>query len=93
MMNVGLFEVFEEAKHLLPKIGVYAPLRYAIHLITASLLACQKRKRNIVEMEDITRVYHLLLDVKRSTQYLMEYRSRYMFSEEGDKDDTNAMQS
>ncbi|XP_020421437.1 ruvB-like 2 [Prunus persica] len=86
-------EMFEEAKHLLTKIGVYAPLRYAIHLITASLLACQKRKRNIVEMEDITRVYHLFLDVKRSTQYLMEYQSRYMFSEEGDKDDINAMQS
>ncbi|BFG35807.1 hypothetical protein CerSpe_220810 [Prunus speciosa] len=83
----------EEAKHLLTKIGVSIPLRYAIHLITASVLACQKRKRNIVEIEDITRVYHLFLDVKRSTQYLMEYQSQYIFSEEGEKDDTNAMQS
>ncbi|BBG95953.1 P-loop containing nucleoside triphosphate hydrolases superfamily protein, partial [Prunus dulcis] len=76
-------EMSEEAKHLLTKIGVDASLRYAIHLITASALACQKRKGNIVEMEDINRVYHLFLDVKRSTQYLMEYQSQYMFSEEG----------
>jgi len=86
-------EMSEEAKHLLTKIGVDASLRYAIHLITASALSCQKRKGNVVEMEDINRVYHLFLDVKRSTQYLMEYQSQYMFSEEGDEDDTNAMQS
>lgn len=86
-------EMSEEARHLLTKIGVDASLRYAIHLITASALACQKRKGNIVEMEDINRVYHLFLDVKRSTQYLMEYQSQYMFSEEGDEDDTTAMQS
>lgn len=85
-------EMSEEAKHLLTKIGVDASLRYAIHLITAAALACQKRKGKIVEMEDINRVYHLFLDVKRSTQYLMEYQSQYMFND-ADEDDTNAMQS
>lgn len=85
-------EMSEEAKHLLTKIGVDASLRYAIHLITAAALACQKRKGKVVEMEDINRVYHLFLDVKRSTQYLMEYQSLYMFND-AEEDDTNAMQS
>lgn len=90
-------EMSEEARVLLTKIGVETSLRYAIHLITASALACQKRKGKIVEMEDISRVYQLFLDVKRSTQYLMEYQSQYMFNEvptgEGDDDDANAMVS
>lgn len=85
-------EMSEEAKVLLTKIGLETSLRYAIHLITAAALACQKRKGKIVEMEDINRVYHLFLDVKRSTQYLMEYQSQYMFNEEGEDDDANAMQ-
>lgn len=86
-------EMSEEAKVLLTKIGVEASLRYAIHLITAAALSCQKRKGKVVEMEDINRVYHLFLDVKRSTQYLMEYQSQYMFSEEGEDDDASSMQT
>lgn len=91
-------EMSEEAKVLLTKIGVETSLRYAIHLITAAALACQKRKGKLVEMEDISRVYQLFLDVKRSTQYLMEYQNQYMFNEvptgEGDDDEeSNAMLS
>ncbi|CAL0335029.1 unnamed protein product [Lupinus luteus] len=88
-------EMSDGAKHLLTKIGGETSLRYAIHLITAAALACQKRKAKVVELEDINRVYHLFLDVKRSTQYLMEYQNQYMFSETGevDEDDTNAMGS
>ncbi|KAK7333293.1 hypothetical protein VNO80_30059 [Phaseolus coccineus] len=88
-------EMTESAKHLLTKIGVETSLRYAIHLITAAALACQKRKGKAVELEDINRVYNLFLDVKRSTQYLMEYQSQYMFSDTGeaDEDETNAMVS
>ncbi|KAJ6834395.1 putative ruvB-like 2 [Iris pallida] len=87
-------EMSKDAKVLLTKIGVETSLRYAIHLITAAALACQKRKGKVVEMVDISRVYQLFLDVKRSTQYLMEYQNQYMFSEvpretEGDE----AMQS
>ncbi|XP_072979521.1 uncharacterized protein [Typha angustifolia] len=84
-------EMSKDAKVLLTKIGVETSLRYAIHLITAAALACQKRKGKMVEMEDVSRVYQLFLDVKRSTQYLMEYQSQYMFSEvpkEGDDDET-----
>ncbi|XP_074589455.1 uncharacterized protein LOC141845293 [Curcuma longa] len=74
-------EMSKDAKLLLTKIGVETSLRYAIHLITAAALACQKRKGKTVEMEDISRVYGLFLDVKRSTQYLMEYQNQYLFNE------------
>ncbi|KAF3621249.1 RuvB-like 2 [Capsicum baccatum] len=90
-------EMSEDARVLLTKIGVNTSLRYAIHLITSAALACQKRKGKIVEVEDITRVYNLFYDVKRSTQYLMEYQSQYMFNEmsagEAEEDETTAMVS
>ncbi|CAK8543209.1 unnamed protein product [Lathyrus sativus] len=84
-------DMSEGAKQLLTKIGVETSLRYAIHLITAAALACQKRKGKMVEMDDINRVYNLFLDVKRSTQYLMEYQSQYMFSETGEVDEDDAI--
>ncbi|XP_019173339.1 PREDICTED: ruvB-like 2 [Ipomoea nil] len=74
-------EMSEDAKLLLTKIGVDTSLRYAIHLITAAALACQKRKGKVVDIEDVSRVYELFYDVKRSTQYLMEYQSQYMFND------------
>ncbi|TYH24359.1 hypothetical protein ES288_A03G086000v1 [Gossypium darwinii] len=74
-------EMSEDAKQLLTKIGHETSLRYAIHLITASALNCQKRKGMVVEVQDISRVYSLFLDVRRSTQYLMEYQKEYMFNE------------
>ncbi|XP_049394315.1 uncharacterized protein LOC125858552 [Solanum stenotomum] len=90
-------EMSDDAKVLLTKIGVNTSLRYAIHLITSAALACQKRKGKAVEVEDITRVYNLFYDVKRSTQYLMEYQSQYMFNEvsagEAEEDETAAMVS
>ncbi|KAF5749676.1 ruvB-like 2 [Tripterygium wilfordii] len=90
-------EMAEEAKALLTHIGVETSLRYAINLITTAALACQKRKGKNVESEDITRVYSLFLDVKRSTQNLMEYQNQYMFSsssaKEVEEDDGNAMVS
>ncbi|KAK8964175.1 hypothetical protein KSP40_PGU015816 [Platanthera guangdongensis] len=88
-------EMSEDSKVLLTKIGTETSLRYAIHLITAAALACQKRRGKAVEMEDISRVYSLFLDVKRSTQYLMEYQSQYMFSEvpDGAGDEDYAMHS
>nr|XP_027075834.1 ruvB-like 2 [Coffea arabica] len=41
-------EMSEDVKVLLTKIGVDTSLRYAIHLITAAALACQKRNANLV---------------------------------------------
>ncbi|XP_031481242.1 uncharacterized protein LOC116251233 [Nymphaea colorata] len=87
-------DMSEDAKVLLTKIGIETSLRYAINLITSASLACQKRKGKVVEMEDISRVYQLFLDVKRSTQYLMEYQSEYMFSEvPGEAEEDEAMQT
>ncbi|CAL5324519.1 unnamed protein product [Camellia sinensis] len=90
-------EMSEDGKVLLTKIGVDTSLRYAIHLITSAALACQKRKGKLVEMEDISRVYELFWDVKRSTQYLIEYQSHYMFNEvptgEQEEHEANAMVS
>lgn len=49
-------------------------LRYAIHMIMAAQLISTKRKGTQVEIEDIKKVYSLFVDVKRSTQFLMEYQ-------------------
>ncbi|GJV72056.1 RuvB-like protein 2 [Tanacetum coccineum] len=86
-------DISDDAKVLLTKIGVETSLRYAINLITSVALACQKRKGKVVEMEDVSRVYELFWDVKRSTQYLIEYQSQYMFNEAatGEEDESNMM--
>merc|ERR1712032_1722600 len=79
-------EMEEEAKDLLTKIGMEASLRYAIHLITVANLVCMKRKGHEVTMQDIRKVYSLFIDVKRSTQFLMEYQNDFMFSEINEED-------
>merc|ERR1719440_1238496 len=79
-------EMTEDALTLLTKIGVETSLRYAIHLIIAAALVCAKRKGVEVDVEDIKQVYTLFVDVKRSTQFLIEYQNEFMFSEMQDKD-------
>jgi len=74
-------EMTDDAKDLLTKIGMETSLRYAIQMIIASNLVSLKRKATEVDVEDIKRIYSLFLDVKRSTNYLMEYQSEFMFSE------------
>jgi len=74
-------EMTEDAKELLTKIGFETSLRYSIQLITAAAIVCMKRKATEVEIEDIGRVYSMFVDVKRSTQFLMEYQEQYMFNE------------
>merc|ERR1712085_4037 len=74
-------EMTEAAKQLLTKIGVESTLRYAIHLISVANLVCVKRKGAEVGIQDIRKVYGLFVDVKRSTQFLMEYNSEFMFNE------------
>ena len=56
-------------------------LRYAIQLITASSLVAAKRKSEEVDVIDIRKVYSMFVDLKRSTQFLMEHQQEYMFSE------------
>jgi len=80
-------EMTEEAKDLLTRIAMETSLRYAIHMIMAASLVCIKRKGVEVDVEDIKRVYSLFVDVKRSTQFLMEYQAEFMFNEMGEDSD------
>jgi len=79
-------EMTSDAIDLLTKIGMETSLRYAIQMITIASLCCQKRKGTEVDIEDIKRVYSLFVDVKRSTQFLMEYQKEFMFNEANDDD-------
>lgn len=74
-------EMTDDAKELLTKIGHETSLRYAIQLITASAIVCKKRKGSEVDIEDVSKVYQMFCDVKRSTQYLVEFQEQYMFNE------------
>jgi RuvB-like protein 2 len=80
-------EMADDALELLARIGMETSLRYAIHMIITSSLAAEKRKSSQVEIEDIKRVYKLFVDVKRSTQYLMEYNKEFMFNELDEEED------
>merc|ERR1711934_395073 len=70
----------EDAKDLLTKIGSETSLRYAIQLITSSYLIAKRRKAGEVDIEDVGKSYSLFVDVKRSTQFLIEYEDQYMFN-------------
>ena len=74
-------EMTEEALDFLTEIGQETTLRYAIQLITTSSLLAAKRKSNEVDMPDIKRAYTMFLDVKRSSEYLKDHQSQYLFSE------------
>merc|ERR1712216_995210 len=80
-------EMTDDAKALLTKIGTESSLRYALHLITAANLVCTKRKGHEVNMQDIRKVYSLFVDVKRSTQFLVDYQNDFMFSELAEQED------
>uniref|UniRef100_A0A7S1U314 RuvB-like helicase n=1 Tax=Phaeomonas parva TaxID=124430 RepID=A0A7S1U314_9STRA len=71
-------EMTTEALDLLTRIGMETSLRYAIQMITCASLCATKRKASEVDLEDIRRVYSLFVDVKRSTQFLMEYQQEYV---------------
>ncbi|GMI29307.1 hypothetical protein TeGR_g10190 [Tetraparma gracilis] len=74
-------EMAEDALDLLTRIAMETSLRYAIHMIIAASLCATKRKAAEVGITDIKRVYSLFVDVKRSTQFLMEYQKEFMFNE------------
>jgi len=85
-------EMTDDAQELLTKIAMETSLRYAIHMITAASLVCTKRKGTEVDVQDIKRVYSLFSDLKRSTQYMLEYQNEFMFSEvSGDHADGDGM--
>jgi RuvB-like protein 2 len=80
-------EMAEDALDLLTRIAMETSLRYAIHMIIAASLCATKRKAAEVQIVDIKRVYSLFVDVKRSTQFLMEYQKEFMFNELDNSDD------
>jgi len=80
-------EMTEDAANLLTRIATETSLRYAIHMIITAALVCTKRKGTEVTVDDIKRVYSLFVDVKRSSQFLMEYQREFMFSEVGGDED------
>lgn len=65
-------------------------LRYAMHMIMAAALTCKQRKGAEVEIQDIKRVYGLFSDLRRSTQFLIEYNRQFMFNELGDDSEEGA---
>ena len=52
-----------------------------MQLITSSALIAARRKASEVDIEDISQAYSMFVDVKRSTQFLLEYQDQYMFNE------------
>jgi hypothetical protein len=48
-----------------------ASLRYAMHMIMCASMTCKQRKGAEVEVQDVTRIYKLFSDLRRSTQFLM----------------------
>mmetsp|Transcript_20203 Transcript_20203/g.41202 ORF Transcript_20203/g.41202 Transcript_20203/m.41202 type:complete len:503 (-) Transcript_20203:163-1671(-) len=86
-------EMAEDALELLTKIGMETSLRYAIHMIMAASLCAEKRKSAEVEIADIKRCYTLFVDVKRSTQFLMEYQNEFMFNELEEEEDSDEEES
>merc|ERR1712164_212831 len=77
-------EMTEDAIALLTRIGTDTTLRYAIHMITAAHLVCQKRQGTEVDIQDIKRVYTLFMDLKRSVKMLEDYHKDFMFNEAQD---------
>ena len=74
----------EDALEFLTQIGVDTTLRYAIQLITTSSLLATKRKSGEVDLVDIRRAFSMFLDLKRSSEYLKDHQSEYLFSEENE---------
>ncbi len=84
-------EMASDAMDLLTKIGVETSLRYAIQMITIASLCAIKRKAAEVTIDDIKRVYSLFVDVKRSTQFLIDYQRDFMFNELGGDEEEDGM--
>jgi len=74
-------DIDDVASGILAKIGTETSLRYALHLITAADCVRQRRKGTKIEATDIKRVYTLFVDKDRSTKYIEDQKSAYLFHE------------
>jgi RuvB-like protein 2 len=73
-------EMDDDAKELLVQIAQETSLRYAIQLITTSFIVAAKKKKTIVGVEELRRVYTIFADVKRSMEYLNQQSEHYLYS-------------
>lgn len=80
-------EIADDALELLTRIAFETSMRYGIQMIMTASIVAIKRKASVVTIEDIKRCYSLFVDLKRSTQFLMEYQKDFMFSEIVDDED------
>jgi RuvB-like protein 2 len=69
-------EMAAEALDLLTRIAKETSLRYAMHMIMTAALCCKQRKGTEVELADVRKVYGMFSDLRRSTQYLIEYNKQ-----------------
>jgi RuvB-like protein 2 len=79
-------EMTEDAMDILTRIAEETTLRYAMHMIMTAALICRKRAGTEVEVEDIQRSFQLFSDIRRSTDYLIEYATEFLFTELEDAD-------
>eukprot|EP00760_Papus_ankaliazontas_P030047 PhM_4_TR4587/c0_g1_i1/m.99045/K11338/RUVBL2, RVB2, INO80J; RuvB-like protein 2 len=77
-------EMEEDATDMLTALGLKSSLRYVLQLITTAHLVALKRKSSVVTTADIKRVYHLFVDLQRSTQYLKDHEKEFMFVDDQD---------
>jgi DNA helicase TIP49 (TBP-interacting protein) len=73
--------VTPDALALLTKIAKETSLRYAMHMIMAAALTAKQRRASEVDVPDVRKVFGLFSDLRRSTQFLLEYNSSFMFNE------------
>ncbi|KAF7457197.1 RuvB-like 2 [Cryptosporidium felis] len=71
----------DSAYQILTKIAMDTSLRYSLHLLTVSQVLSNRKKKSEIDIDEIKRAYNLFIDVKRSTQYLIDYQQEYLFSE------------
>jgi RuvB-like protein 2 len=70
-----------EGMGALTRIARETSLRYAMHLLMCAALVAKQRRASEVGKEDVRRVYSLFVDIRRSTQFLLEFNSQFMFNE------------
>jgi RuvB-like protein 2 len=74
-------DMTDDALELLTRIASETSLRYAIQMIMTSNLVAKRKKSKHVELSHVERCHKLFFDVQRSTKFIMEYQTQFMFHE------------
>ena len=73
-----------DAMLIMSKIASTTSLRYCIQLITTANVISRRRKSPEITKDDVKKVYDLFLDEQRSSRYLNEHQSEFMFNQIND---------